>query len=360
MEHAKKIFEFIAKDTCKQNESKKLIMVLRIEILSVLFYLFINSIMCLSFQVQGGVFYFAFVPFFAALFMLSYYVTTHHTYILYNLMMMGIVFTVVKRFGWNIGVQHFIIVLLIMNFFAGYGYNKMKVCYAVLLGALRIVLFFVFRSRVSMYEINTIEEAAFQIVATISVFWCVSVIALVFSKTSQELEGKLVEYNHQLKAQADTDALTGLYNRRRIMEYMNDLANVKGEKENFCLCICDIDFFKRVNDKYGHDMGDEVLKEVAQIFKKHMNGVGLASRWGGEEFMLLFYNCNGDNAYIQLEEISSEIKRHMFYAGDQAFNITMTYGLVEYDYNNGSDVTIKEADEKLYLGKERGRDRIVY
>jgi diguanylate cyclase (GGDEF)-like protein len=180
------------------------------------------------------------------------------------------------------------------------------------------------------------------------------------SRYSQELEGKLIDYNNQLEQAANTDALTGLYNRRKTMEYLEELNKKAGSKEGFSICICDIDFFKKVNDNYGHDFGDEVLKSISQIFKDEMKGKNLAARWGGEEFLLIFPGSNGDEAYIKLKQIRERIKQMRVVKGDLSVGVTMTFGLSEYDYFNGLEATLKDADNKLYMGKEGGRDVIIF
>lgn len=218
---------------------------------------------------------------------------------------------------------------------------------------------FLYHSGSPGLEITSAVENVFQSVNTITIFWCISVIAFVFSNDTQKLEGKLVEYNNRLKIQANTDILTGLYNRRKAMEYMDEISNKAETGNGFSLCICDIDFFKKVNDQYGHDVGDEVLVKISEIFQQEIQKGNFAARWGGEEFLLLFPSCNGDQAYMQLTEIRQKIKNLLFQAGNVSFGVTMTFGLVEYDFNNGLKSTIKEADEKLYSGKEQGRDRII-
>ncbi len=257
-------------------------------------------------------------------------------------------------------MQHFIMVLLMLCFFCSYKQHNVKIAYAIFLCFFRISLFFVYQGGVCEFPLTKAGESAFQVTNTVIIFWCISVISFIFSKDSQELEGKLVEYNNQLKQQADTDTLTGLYNRRRALEYMDNICMNQVSHVGFCVCICDIDFFKKVNDKYGHNVGDDVLRGIAQIFKEEIKGRDLVARWGGEEFLLVFPECNGDNAYIKLESIRRRIKALQFESEDITFGITLTYGLAEYDFQNGLSSTIKEADEKLYLGKEKGRDIIIF
>nr|MCR5847280.1 GGDEF domain-containing protein [Lachnospiraceae bacterium] len=128
----------------------------------------------------------------------------------------------------------------------------------------------------------------------------------------------------------------------------------------FSICMCDIDFFKRINDTYGHDFGDDVLVAISYIFKKMESEGGYISRWGGEEFLMIFPGLNGDEAYIKVYDIYNEIKKVVVPYGEENVSITMTYGLTEFDLGKSTEENIKEVDEKLYMGKQTGRDRIVY
>lgn len=117
------------------------------------------------------------------------------------------------------------------------------------------------------------------------------------------------------------------------------------------IAIADIDFFKRINDTYGHDAGDEVLKAVAELFMDKMKTYGRVCRWGGEEFLFVFYGRNGDAAYDVLQEIYDEIHRLTVSYENEEIRITMTFGLEEYDKNDGMEMAIRRADEKLYQEK---------
>ena len=124
--------------------------------------------------------------------------------------------------------------------------------------------------------------------------------------------------------------------------------------------MCDIDFFKKVNDSYGHDIGDKVLAGVAQALVENVTEDCLVSRWGGEEFLIVFPDMNGDEARAMLDKIRSRIKKIVFETGSSNFSITVTYGLAEYGFDGDAEAVVKEADGKLYLGKENGRDQIVF
>lgn len=357
----KKIADFIGKDTKAQNESKKTIVVIRNIIISILVYFSASIIIGNVLEdIRTTIFYVVFLAVFAGIFACSYHFTTIVILWMFDAGTLAFILTLLCFFGWDVGVQHFLMVMLLLYFFSGYKRYKQKFAYAAAICALRITLFYIFRERTPVLLLTSSSIEILQIVNTITIFWCISLIAYIFSRDGQELEGKLVKYNEQLRQQANSDKLTGLYNRRKAWEYLEEISKDKSGSSGFSLCICDIDFFKKVNDTYGHDMGDEVLKEIAAIFMQEMTGKNFVARWGGEEFLLLFPDTNGDNAYMKLVHIKRRIKDMRVQKDDIEIKVTMTFGLAEHDYSMKVDDTIKEADRKLYQGKEQGRDRIIY
>lgn len=355
-----KAARLIGKDTGEANESPKLIVVIRILVLSMLVYVAINAIIYIHIH---NIFLVALLlaSFITFLFILSMTYRNKTKTVVYtlNFYMIAWVTATVYYFGWDVGVQHYIIVVLILCFFSGYSNYKLKICYAAALTCFRIYLYFLCHTRPSIVELDTTLTYMLQIVNTVTIFWCISVIAYIFSKDSQSLEGKLVAYNNQLVDQANTDALTGLYNRRKAKDYLADIIKSKSYS-CISLCICDIDFFKKVNDNYGHDVGDIVLKEISRTMKSVLENQSFVARWGGEEFLIVFPGYNGDEAYILLDKLKDKIKALTFTVGEITFSVSMTFGLAEFDFQSDTNSLIKEADEKLYIGKENGRDQIVF
>lgn len=355
------IVDFINKDVKAKNETKKLTVVIRILLISVMVYFSINGIFnTMELNLAVVLFYALFFAVFAGLFALSYYCRSMVTLWMFNLGMITWICVILHLYGWNIGVQHFLMVMLVLFFFSSYKRYTRKILYAIFLCAFRILLFFIYHYKDPLWPLAAADENILQIINTITIFWCLSVVVFIFSNNSQELERKLMDYNTQLEELANTDALTGLSNRRKAMEYMEFLVSKSSEYAAFSLCICDIDFFKKVNDNYGHDFGDEVLKGISRVFQKELKGKDFVARWGGEEFLLLFPDCNGDDAFLKVAAIRNKIKSMKIKKDGIEVSVTMTFGLTEYDFSNNLSASIKEADKKLYMGKEQGRDRIIY
>ncbi len=354
-----KIYEGICKDTGGQNESAKLIVAVRLLTLSMIVYSLLNSVLFLAAtHILGMVCCQLSVILFLVIFILSYRRRTSASFYTLNVCILVWIICNIYLFGWNIGVQHFIITLLLFCYFAKYRHETAKILYSLILCTLRIALFFYCQYNIPVIHLTPELNNTFQILNTLAIFWTIALIAYIFSTDTQALEGKLIEYNEQLKAQANIDPLTGLYNRRRTLEYLDGL--LASPEHPVSICICDIDFFKRVNDTYGHNVGDNVLKKLAETFHTELPTDTFTSRWGGEEFLLIFPDSNGDEANISLEALRRKIKSVVFDGGIGTFSISMTFGLIEYDFHSDLAALLKQADEKLYLGKANGRDQIVF
>ncbi len=168
-------------------------------------------------------------------------------------------------------------------------------------------------------------------------------------KKMQAALRKLVEY----------DELTRLYNRRYADTHLS-LLQIKQRDQGitYSVAIGDIDFFKKVNDTYGHDAGDLVLKKVSQILRNHMQGKGFVARWGGEEFLFAFVNRDLEEARKILEETLDEIRNTDIDTGNERICVTMSYG-VTFAKEEPLEDLLRRADENLYAAKEGGRNRII-
>ena len=158
---------------------------------------------------------------------------------------------------------------------------------------------------------------------------------------------------------ASSDPLTGLLNRRAMEPH---LAEAKSSAEEhgklFSLIICDIDDFKKVNDVYGHALGDQVLKDISTTFKANLRDSDFACRWGGEEFLML---VPGDIeiAAAVAERLRAEVEKLTFDSEHGVFTITMTFGVSEYITGYRIEKLIKIADDNLYIGKRNGKNQVV-
>jgi len=183
---------------------------------------------------------------------------------------------------------------------------------------------------------------------------------------SDELERsrqELQRANHQLHAMATTDPLTALMNRRRMLDFLDyEQSRARRKKAYYSVVLCDIDHFKQVNDTWGHDIGDEVLKNVALVLGDGIREQDKASRWGGEEFLLLLPETEGEGAVILADKLRlqlQELKTGIDKESSENISITMTFGIAASCGEIDFDETIRRADTALYKGKEAGRNCTV-
>ncbi|MBQ9606255.1 MAG: GGDEF domain-containing protein [Lachnospiraceae bacterium] len=259
--------------------------------------------------------------------------------------------------GWIVSGYGFMYVTLMLVWFDSSKENRFKIAISAFVSASVCVLFGIRGAQLDI-QLEHADYVVMLVINTVILCGCISVVAYFLCKDNVSDERKLLQYNAKLKQMAGIDPLTGLMNRRAIGEKFEEL--LKGETQNVTVAMGDIDFFKKVNDTRGHDCGDYVLKTLASLFQDFMKDKGYVSRWGGEEFVFIFSEINGDDAYPMLEELRRKIEGMELEFFSHKFNITMTFGMEEYSPMFGSEEAIKKADEKLYMGKESGRNQVVY
>ena len=169
----------------------------------------------------------------------------------------------------------------------------------------------------------------------------------------------LTNKNASLDEEASIDPLTGLVNRRT-MELALDKALEDAKKSGalFSFVMGDIDFFKRINDTYGHDCGDVALVAVADILKTCVRDGDIVCRWGGEEFLILVKG-NRSVATNVAERIRARIENNVVEYGEHKITFTMTLGVSTYAPGYSLEALVTQADENLYYGKEHGRNQVV-
>lgn len=170
---------------------------------------------------------------------------------------------------------------------------------------------------------------------------------------SRELDGVW----NTLKYNMNHDALTGLYNRRFFETSIRQLSTE--QKSNFVICMIDIDFFKKINDTYGHKAGDMVLINVSSCLSQTADRDNLAVRWGGEEFIIYFPNMEKYEAYLIVERLRKQVEGMTTETDGNEIHVTITAGIAAGMPDSNYEKVIKHADEKLYVGKQQGRNQVV-
>lgn len=173
-----------------------------------------------------------------------------------------------------------------------------------------------------------------------------------------EMANAVISMRGVIKKFTEVDGLTSVFNRRYSHKRLEEMIkNAKKSGEKYSLCMCDIDYFKKVNDTYGHDAGDMVLIKVAYELKKFMQGKGFVARWGGEEFLLVFDKFDATVSAPLVEQLRMEIQELRF-SFDMDKQITMSFGVADGAHLE-SDELVKLADSRLYIAKNNGRNRVV-
>ena len=185
----------------------------------------------------------------------------------------------------------------------------------------------------------------------------VSVFAMIFEllRSYEEQRKQLLSLSEDLNFAANHDPLTRLYNRRYLVNQVNEWI-CKPEK-SFWIVLMDVDDFKAVNDTYGHGYGDDVLREAGRLMLEEMMGKGIAARFGGEEFMLVFEQDDREQVLHSFRNIQEGLRRYS--QNTRQMDITISGGMERYEADKQLDLLFTSVDRKLYTAKNNGKNRIV-
>ena len=171
----------------------------------------------------------------------------------------------------------------------------------------------------------------------------------------KEKERTLKAQEDELRYEANYDSLTQIFNRNMFHHLITQkIDDAKEHEKTFTFIICDIDFFKKINDDYGHLVGDEILKLITQLIKSHIRDSDIFARWGGEEFVLAL-----DVDVQKGVEIANNLRTYIESgAFDIVKSVTCSFGVTEFKSDDSIDSMIKRADDALYEAKGNGRNRV--
>ena len=265
--------------------------------------------------------------------------------------------------GWQFGFAQYIIALIPVGFYICYTMNtkrsKMLIatasafCAAASFLSCKLLSFYI----TPVYELHMLPlELKLYIFNSICTFIFLIVFSLIFISEMKLSGTQLRHQNAILEKLASTDPLTGLYNRRSMDVFLHQALQ---SDSGFSLIMCDIDDFKKVNDTYGHDFGDVVLREVAMITTQHVASNGYVCRWGGEEILILVSSSAKENVGRIAENIRRNVANHVFELNNKWIHCTLTLGISTYNDGDTIEETITNADYNLYKGKRSGKNRVV-
>lgn len=180
-------------------------------------------------------------------------------------------------------------------------------------------------------------------------------------RVSDRYQRIMRDLNQALEEASTQDLLTGLANRRHLLERIKaESARRTRRKVPFCIAMADVDHFKGVNDRYGHEAGDLVLVQVAANMRAGLREADLCGRWGGEEFLLLLPDTHLADAVMLIDRIRERIAAQSVVGDGKLVTVTASFGVVEQHVKESVADTIRRADEAMYIAKHKGRNRVAW
>lgn len=266
--------------------------------------------------------------------------------------------------GWEFGFSLYLLVLGPVGFYMSYTLPNIKhrlaSCTAF---SLALCFFFILFYILTKYHnpVYTLRSSlditlmyAFNAFIT---FLMLLLFTILFTIEIQVSQAALEKENKELDVAANVDPLTSLYNRRSMQHFLVDAME---RRDEFCLIMCDIDDFKKVNDTYSHDCGDLVLRKIATIIQDNIREGDFACRWGGEEILILTSSADLQCARSIAERIRGSIEESHVTYGKHMVTYTMTFGIAKKTplRTDIKDI-INSADENLYIGKRKGKNCVI-
>lgn len=171
---------------------------------------------------------------------------------------------------------------------------------------------------------------------------------------------RLQQARDRLDVQSRTDELTGLANRRGFREYLGQQEKRRqGARGWYAVIVGDLDNFKSINDRYGHEVGDTVLQQVSATLKGMVRDVDLVTRWGGEEFLVLLSDTDRSGAMVLANKILEKVENSIIQVADLKISITMSIGVDAQQPGGSLSSALRNADRAMYMAKEQGKNRVI-
>lgn len=268
----------------------------------------------------------------------------------------------ILSFGWTASFQNWSFALIAAYYLplSNVNSNKKTKLQSILFTLIIIITYYVISILIHIVNIPiavTLSDTMNRILFTmnnLTSFITITMLAIFYTNLAKRKE-------YELTKKADYDELTDLYNRNAIIEISENLNEaISNEKDKYNIAIIDIDFFKNVNDKHGHNSGDMVLQELAQILKSYHKEL-IPARWGGEEFVILStVNIKYNEFKNLMEDLRIKVSKSKFkIEKNKNINITISIGTAKVKRKQNINDALKEADERLYKAKKSGRNKVI-
>lgn len=269
--------------------------------------------------------------------------------------------------GWNWGFMIYTVALVPISFYLSYTMPHMERRMSMPMVTSVIVAVFYISIDILMRYITPVYSEEFNpelvyfyyYFNTVLAFVFLLLYSMLFALEVRHMQYQLEKENSELGEVANYDPLTKLLNRRSMTQCLRkSLEAARANKEPFCIIMADIDDFKKVNDKHGHAIGDQVLILISDVISRNVRECDYVCRWGGEEILILLM-ADIDHAQRIAERIRDDIAGSIVESKEGNMHVTVTMGIAEYHENVMIRELIDEADQKLYYGKNHGKDQIV-
>ena len=224
-------------------------------------------------------------------------------------------------------------------------------------GLINILIFVIVMSLIMFLPQNWLSHAVYSTEFKLRLlysFITMAFLSALYEHSRKQLYNSALELSAQYHKLAHYDQLTGLFNRRNALLFIEDLTT---NKEDFCILLCDIDYFKLINDINGHNAGDMVLVEISNIFTELLTEKDCVARWGGEEFLFVLPYTSLQEAYEFAEKARIAVSKHKFKFDTIDILVSVSTGIEQHDHHLAIDKTINNADKNLYQAKRLGRDQ---
>lgn len=224
--------------------------------------------------------------------------------------------------------------------------------------AVFVVLYVIFTKREPIYELTPDTRLLLVIFSSFVMIFSTIFYNTIYIYANEREIVNLEEKNKQLSVDAHEDVLTTLLNRRGFLPLIEPMIKVTSSEE-FCVAFIDIDDFKVINDSYGHEAGDEVLRHITTLMRKEMHDCDIC-RWGGEEIVILMKGYDMETAKERLEALRKSIETIPTAFFNKQIFVTITIGLEKYSkkYKTPEEI-IKAADKRMYYGKQHGKNMLI-
>jgi len=229
-------------------------------------------------------------------------------------------------------------------------------------GLLDIAIFVVIISGIMFMPTDIIAHAVYSTefkLRLLSSFLTVTFLSALYEYSREKSYKQALDLSEKYQKLAHLDPLTQLSNRRDALGVLKrEKARRIRTKEPLSVILCDIDYFKKINDQYGHNAGDAVLVELADIFTKSIREQDCVARWGGEEFLFILPQTIAESANVFAEKIQKKLQNHFVNYKNEKISVRISMGIEQVKDNQTIDEIINNADKLLYQAKSSGRNQI--